>query len=1189
MTRIPRSWHVLGMLVALAASLALLSGQGCPATPDETLDSNPIDDTSTDTTDPTDEPSGDTVSQTLVQVLFPNGAEEVNAGSIVDVRVFARHESIPDPILRVFYDNDNVASNGNTTIGTIKASAGGLGWATAGLGVGKYWVGAEIIGLATPVIDYSDAQFDIVPGGTDGGGGTPDDEDKEILLTVSAPRNKIDIFNGRTFTIRWSTNLLPGEGTATVYREPDFDEDGVPDGHALRDVIGSPGIDAASQTLTFDMTGVIGNFFIVVAVEANDGRKATAYSTGTLNIMFPLFWVGSVGSKIDSNGQKIRQTGYPQGASMHGATFQDNLGSAMSVVGDYDDDGINEVVLGAQFGKPFLFASGGRGAGEAYMIYGNNDRLYGDYDANTVGQPDLEGTIFTGIVPNPHGQRDVGGNKLAWTVDGEPTEGFSTEGLRGITIIPDQDNDGKPEIVFSFPWCDSYSLLNQGLDGFHPAPFGGRLENDGHFLRGGTVIVSSVNPLLTTRGAISRHGDRVLMLHEVGQLFNDHNIYRNNVDLCPNRYFGWGVPSELDAVTYPCDGFWQRTDHQIIFGRIDPPRLANPLPAYELAVPIDATFGCLYQFLSRIDYNQIDPPAVPTSEHYFYGRIGGDTTASGYCNADFPFDYFGYMQIIGTGFYVTNRNSDVDPASCATQRFADPVPPYGCRWLGQTTTQLNTTPSTTANRFGASISTSGTFLAVGAPMRTALQRDVTLLPTVSRYESGEVYLMQLRRGNTPTREIPWHIPASQPADPADPDATPAINFSPGIPQPHNFIADDVGYTRYLDPDFGLNDCGWVQADGPGDVFWEMDNPIRVVGAAPTDRIGDAVQGTYDVNNDGVEDLMVGGAGTNSGRGAVYVLYRRQAEIENDYLLERIQKSPQDVDRLNGLYIIGEQGENLGTSLGGLGPVALKDDYNQDGFPDALIGSPNGVTANGFESGEVFILLGGKNIVNPEGGVTLNQLRDDNRGVMLIGAESRDRAGETVANAGDVNGDNIPDIIIAAPKATVPDIKYRKPGADVMLSMRVELEYHYGPDNNRDGIPDLVATGVGIDRNGDGEPDPLNDNNILDTDGNIVYDADDELTDAGVVYVVFGGTHLKGTISLSEIGTPNLPGMVFVGRAASYELGGGLTQNGLLSRGISSGGDLDGDGYGDLMMSSVLADPDGKTNAGEVYMIYGFAP
>ena len=41
--------------------------------------------------------------------------------------------------------------------------------------------------------------------------------------------------------------------------------------------------------------------------------------------------------------------------------------------------------------------------------------------------------------------------------------------------------------------------------------------------------------------------------------------------------------------------------------------------------------------------------------------------------------------------------------------------------------------------------------------------------------------------------------------------------------------------------------------------------------------------------------------------------------------------------------------------------------------------------------------------------------------------------------------------------------------------------------------------------------------------------------------------------------------------------------------MAPAGDVDGDGRADLMVSSILADPEGKTNAGEVYLIYGFQP
>ncbi len=1099
------------------------------------------------------------VTGAFIQVLSPTVGLVAIPGTQIQVIVAASDPGNNASTIRIFYDPDNTFTNGNDiTIATLPVTGSGIIWDTTNVPGGTYFVGAELQnGFIPPQVSYSAGPVTLVGGTTGslgGGGGT-------AVLTVTTPLVPTTIIQGKVFRVNWRTNLLPGAGTVTVFREPDLDKDGLPDGTATRVTIGNAGIDASIQFADFDTTGTLGTFFIGATVTPISGAVETDYAAGTLTVRTLIFWVGELNTKRDVEGKVINQSGPFQGGVFRGYNFRDNLGSSMIAADDFDGDGRNEIVLAAQFGKPFLFSQGGRGAGEAYMIYSQALRYRGDFDVNAIGtSSSLPGLIFTGIIPNPFAGNDIdplglnrqlAGSSTPYKVDGQVAGRFDTEGLRSITLIPDQDEDGVKELVFGFPWCNSYSLENQVLDGTHPAPLPGlgRLENNGHFLRGGVVIVSSRNPLLNNRLAISRHFDRVLELQEVGQVFNamfDIVGYGlpATADNCPKAA---QIPGGVtgcsatpdgagDTVIFPCEGFDQDT-----FFQIDPPRLATARDAADLLIPS----GCG----DLIDLSQVDPPPGPTDPFFVGGRTPGSLSpgddafcspgtsdAAGCPIPPFGFaSFFGFMRIIGTGHYYDWE--DTAAPACSPLRMANPREPFGCRIVGQTTTQV--TVNTTANRFGSSISASGDFLLIGAPLRTVEQIDVPLLPTASRSQAGEIYMLQLKRPGAPIDQFMWALPSV--TDPFDPLL--GVIPNDNLPLPHNFIIRDVGYTRCEPRPFG-----------PGTIEFEMSRPFHIVGAAPGDHVGE-VTGLHDMNNDGVEDVAVGGPGTNSGRGAVYVIYRRPPEVEGNYLLEKLQVATSDPERLNGLMIIGEPGENLGNAIAGGG--ALLDDYNDDGRPDLLIGSPNSNPGSGAGAGQVFILFGGKNLLNPSGGSRIADLRAAGDGMLITGANAGDAAGTTIANAGDVNGDGTPDILISAPNAS--------------------------PRFDTDG--DGTFT-IGMDLDGDNLADDL------DNDGTA-----NDLTGAGLVYVVFGGAHLTGTISLNLIGTANLPGIVIVGKKAGDHMGGGRTQptnpadpeSGLLARGVASAGDIDGDARGDLLIGSILADPDGKTDAGEVYLVYGFTP
>lgn len=1098
------------------------------------------------------------ISGAFVQLLAPTVGLVATPGTPIQIIVAANDPGNTASTIRLFYDFDNTFGNGNeNTITSLPVTGTTATWDTTPMATGSYWVGAELVnGLTPPLVSYSAGPVQIGMGVGAGGGGGPGGGGGDSALLLTTPQTDMTILQNRTYRISWTTNLRVGEGTVTVFREPDLDKDGQRDGPATRVIIGNPGNDVTRQYVDFDTAGVVGKFFIGATLTPISGAPIEVYAPGSITVRPLLFWVGELLTKKDATGQVIPQTGPFQGAVFQGHHPQDNLGTAMLRVDDYDDDGFPEILLAAQYGKPFNQAQDGRGAGEAYMIYGKAQRFSGTIGVNGVGVT-LPGLLFTGIMPNPYagdtpvppsgfdsllGNPAMAGNSIPYTVDGRPAPPNATEGLRSVIAIPDQDGDGKQELVFSFPWCNSYSLHLQGADRYLQdfLPGFGRLENNGHFLRGGLVIVSSQTSLMYDRTAISRRLDRVLELHQVGQAFSDmtdKSSWPGRQDNCEDfNVQGYG---DNDTWIFPCEGFFQNTQTLM-----SPPRLANPLPRSGWILhPVADVYNCLWNVASL---TQIDPPYGPTDPlivghyHSTEDAFGEETCIVPNTNEPIK-PPFGTIWMGGTGFYSSG-------ASCAERQMASPREPYGYRLLGQETTQPEL--GTVANRFGHCISISNDFLLVGAPRRTALQGYVGsgMMPEASRPESGEVYMIRLRRPGAGPNAFPYAVPTQ----------TPYVN----LPYPHNWIVDDVGFYVFT-PNC---DIYTYTQNYPDD---NISRPFRVVGAAAGDHIGEAT-GAHDINNDGVSDMLVGGAGTNGGRGAVYVIYRRQQEVEFHYMLERLQLDPTNVNRLNGLMIIGEPGENLGTAVAAGGP--LNDDFNNDGFPDALIGSPRATPAARFMAGQTFILFGGQNLLSPVGGSTIAELRDAGYGMLITGAHAGDMSGMTVANAGDVNGDGIPDILIAAPEA----------------SPRF--------DSDGDGIADTI----GMDLDGNRVPDDL------DGDG-----TPDDMTNAGLVYVVFGGKHLKGTISLSAIGTGKLPatnepgwglpGFVIVGRKGGDRLGGGYVQpsnplvpeTGYDARGVNTAGDLDRDGRADLLISSVLADPkDGnyaKENAGEVYLIYGLTP
>ncbi|UYV11965.1 MAG: hypothetical protein NCW75_11745 [Phycisphaera sp.] len=197
--------------------------------------------------------------------------------------------------------------------------------------------------------------------------------------------------------------------------------------------------------------------------------------------------------------------------------------------------------------------------------------------------------------------------------------------------------------------------------------------------------------------------------------------------------------------------------------------------------------------------------------------------------------------------------------------------------------------------------------------------------------------------------------------------------------------------------------------------------------------------------------------------------------------------------------------------------------------------------------------------------------DGTNGFKILGISPGEFAGRAICSAGDMNGDGIDDMAIAA-NGAAPGGRveagsvYVIYGKEELFEAAIDLSLIDGTNGfviNGVEAGDYAGTSLSSvgDINGDGYDD-------------LAIGAPGAYRFAGAAYMVFGAEGgPPAVVELSSLDGSN--GAAFYGSGADYRFGGSV-----------AGGDFNGDGLGDLLVGAAGASGFGRAGSGEGYVLFG---
>ena len=336
--------------------------------------------------------------------------------------------------------------------------------------------------------------------------------------------------------------------------------------------------------------------------------------------------------------------------------------------------------------------------------------------------------------------------------------------------------------------------------------------------------------------------------------------------------------------------------------------------------------------------------------------------------------------------------------------------------------------------------------------------------------------------------------------------------------------------------------------------------FRLDGVSSSDNSGESVSSAGDVNGDGFDDLIVGapdGDDNSSDAGESYVVFGKSSGFSSAIDLSSLNGTTGF--RLNGVSSSDDSGES----------VSSAGDVNGDGFDDLIVGAPDG-DDNGSNAGESYVVFGKSSGFSSA--IDLSSLNGTN-GFRLNGV-SNDDSGTSVSSAGDVNGDGFDDLIIGARGGDDNDSNagesYVVFGKSSGFSSAIDLSSLDGTTGFKlNGIDSDDHAGSSVSSAGDVNGDGFED--VIIGAGNSSYSTNES-------FVVFGKSGgFSSAIDLSSLnGT------------TGFKLN-GIDNRDYAGYSVSSAGDVNGDGFDDVIVGAYGAEPSGSgsySRVGESYVVFG---